>query len=179
MDYAVADLHLAHTKLAGLRGFPTAAAHDAAVMAPLYSLDPAADQLWVLGDICSGGLASMHSALEQLAALPVPVHLITGNHDPCHPMHRNVQRHFSAFAAVFASVQQAGRFTLGGESVLLSHLPYAGTPDRFSPREPGGFPTSASGCCTVTPTAPSAVQGGGRSACRLRPGNSGRHRRPS
>ncbi len=132
MDYVVADLHLAHTKLAVLRGFPTAAAHDAAVMAPLYSLDPAADRLWVLGDICSGGVASMHSSLEQLAALPVPVHLITGNHDPCHPMHRNAQRHFSAFAAVFASVQQAGRITLGGESVLLSHFPYAGTPDRFS-----------------------------------------------
>ncbi|WP_301122430.1 hypothetical protein [Mycolicibacterium fortuitum] len=40
MDYFTADLHLAHPKLASLRGFETVAAHDAAVMAPLHHLDP-------------------------------------------------------------------------------------------------------------------------------------------
>lgn len=132
MRYFTADLHLAHPKLAGLRGFATVPAHDAAVMAALYQLDPEQDVLWVLGDICSGGVASMNAALEQLSRLHVPMHLVTGNHDPCHPMHRDAQRHFADFAAVFASVQQMARTRIGGETVLLSHFPYAGTPDRYS-----------------------------------------------
>lgn len=69
MDFFTADLHLAHPKLAGLRGFDTVAAHDAAVMAALHRLDPQHDTLWVLGDICAGGVASMESALTQLSTL--------------------------------------------------------------------------------------------------------------
>jgi len=132
VDYFTADLHLAHSKLAGERGFDTVAAHDAAVMAPLYRLDADADVLWVLGDVCSGGVASMKTALEQLARLRVPMHLVTGNHDPVHPMYRGAQRHFTDYAAVFASVQQHARTKIGGEAVVLSHFPYAGTPDRFA-----------------------------------------------
>ncbi|WP_280833750.1 metallophosphoesterase [Mycolicibacterium frederiksbergense] len=132
MHFFTADLHLAHPKLAGLRGFDTVAAHDAAVMAPLYRLDPEQDTLWVLGDICSGGVASMESALAQLSALHVPMHLVTGNHDPVHPMYRGAQQHFADYAAVFASVQQLARTKIGSTGVLLNHFPYAGTPDRFS-----------------------------------------------
>jgi len=130
--YFTADLHLAHPKLADLRGFDSVGAHDAAVMAALYRLDPVEDELWILGDICAGGVASMQSALEQLAAVPVPKHLVTGNHDPVHPMYRDAQRHFTAHAEVFASVQQHARAKIGDTGVLLSHFPYAGTPDRFS-----------------------------------------------
>jgi calcineurin-like phosphoesterase family protein len=133
--FVTADLHLGHAKLADLRGFTTVAAHDAAVMAPLYELDPDADTLWVLGDVCAGGVASMEAALEQLSTLRLPLHLVAGNHDPVHPMYRGSQRHFAAYAAVFASVQQAARVKIVGETVLLSHFPYAGTPDRLSRRE--------------------------------------------
>jgi hypothetical protein len=35
VDFFTADLHLAHSNLAGLHGFDTVAAHDAAVLAPL------------------------------------------------------------------------------------------------------------------------------------------------
>lgn len=132
MDFFTADLHLAHPKLAHLRGFDTVTSHDAAVMAPLYRLDPEQDTLWVLGDICAGGVASMESALAQLSTLHVPMHLVTGNHDPVHPMYRGGQKRFADYAAVFASVQQVARTKVGGEGVLLSHFPYAGTPDRFS-----------------------------------------------
>ncbi|MUL80711.1 MULTISPECIES: metallophosphoesterase [unclassified Mycolicibacterium] len=132
MHFFTADLHLAHPKLAGLRGFDTVAAHDAAVMAPLYRLDPEQDTLWVLGDICSGGVASMESALAQLSALRVPMHLVSGNHDPVSPMYRGAQKHFADYAAVFASVQQVARTKVGSTGVLLNHFPYAGTPDRFS-----------------------------------------------
>lgn len=133
--YFTADLHLAHPKLAGLRGFDTVAAHDAAVIAPLYQLDPEQDALWVLGDICSGGVESMHSALEQLSTVRVPMHLVTGNHDPVSPMYRNAQRHFGDYAAVFESVQQHARTKVAGVHVMLSHFPYLGTPDRFSRKE--------------------------------------------
>ncbi|MFT4125439.1 MAG: metallophosphoesterase family protein [Gordonia sp. (in: high G+C Gram-positive bacteria)] len=129
MDFFTADLHLAHPKLAHLRGFDTVAAHDAAVMAPLAELAPETDRLWVLGDVCSGGVASMESALAQLSALRVPMHLVTGNHDPVHPMYRNAQRHFGDCAAVFSSVQQMAQTKVGGEDTMLSHFPYAGTPD--------------------------------------------------
>lgn len=132
VDFFTADLHLAHPKLAHLRGFDTVASHDAAVMAALYQLDPAQDTLWVLGDICSSGVASMESALVQLSTLHVPMHLVTGNHDPVHPMYRGAQKHFDVYATVFASVQQVARTKVGGEGVMLSHFPYAGTPDRFS-----------------------------------------------
>ncbi|MBD0021418.1 serine/threonine protein phosphatase [Gordonia pseudamarae] len=126
-----ADLHLAHPKLAALRGFDTVAAHDAAIMVALHRLDPDTDTLWVLGDICSGGVASMNSALEQLAPLRVPLHLVTGNHDPVNPMYRNAQRHFAAYTRVFASVQQMARTKVGEHGVVLSHFPYRSTPDRY------------------------------------------------
>ena len=60
VHYFTADLHLAHPKLAQLRGFASVDAHDV-VMAALYRPDPGTDVLWVLGDICSGGVASMES----------------------------------------------------------------------------------------------------------------------
>ncbi|MCV7193832.1 metallophosphoesterase [Mycolicibacterium brumae] len=132
MHYFTADLHLQHPKLADLRGFGSVAAHDEAVMAALRVLDPENDVLWVLGDICSGGVGSMESALSQLSTLDVTMHLVTGNHDPCAPMYRNAQRHFSAFATVFASIQQHARTKVGDTGVLLSHFPYRGTPDRHA-----------------------------------------------
>lgn len=135
MRYFTADLHLTHPKLAGLRGFGTVAEHDAEVMAALRRLDPNHDELWVLGDICAGGVASMQSALAQLSTLTFPVHAVLGNHDPLHPMYRNAQRHAEAFAAVFTTVAQRAQVDIGGETVLLSHFPYAGTPDRFSRKQ--------------------------------------------
>lgn len=130
MDYFVADLHLQHPKLAELRGFASVAAHDEAVIGTLGELDPALDILWVLGDICSGGVRSMESALAQLAELEVPMHLVTGNHDPVSPMYRNSQRHFRANAEVFDSIQQYARVKVGGNGAVLSHFPYAGVPDK-------------------------------------------------
>ncbi|WP_051139544.1 metallophosphoesterase [Gordonia hirsuta] len=130
MRYFTADLHLQHPKLAELRGFTSVAEHDEAVVGQLARLG-AEDELWVLGDICSGGVASMESALAQLSGLAVPMHLVTGNHDPLHPMRRGAQRHFPAYAAVFGSIQQHARVKIGPEPVLLSHFPYAGVLDRY------------------------------------------------
>jgi len=132
MRYFTADLHLQHPLLADLRGFPTPVAHDAAVMAELYLLDPDRDELWILGDICTGGTESMRSALAQLATLRVPMHLVAGNHDPIHSCNRKPERHLAEYLAVFRSVQQHAVADLGGATVQLSHFPYLGTEDRFS-----------------------------------------------
>lgn len=91
--------------------------------------------LWVLGDVCAGSVESMHTALEQLSTLQVPMHLVTGNHDPVHPMYRTAQRHFGAYAAVFSSVAQVARTKVGETGVLLSHFPYLGSPDRCSRKQ--------------------------------------------
>ena len=133
--YFTSDLHFAHPKLADLRGFASVADHDAAVLDALAALDPDRDVLWVLGDICTGGTASMHTALAHLSTLSVPMHLVTGNHDPVHPMYRNAQRHFADYTAVFASVQPFARTKVGERGVLLSHFPYADSPDRFTTRD--------------------------------------------
>lgn len=166
MDFFTSDLHFAHPKLAELRGFATVAAHDAAVMAQLYRLDPASDVLWVLGDICSGGVASMEAALAQLATLRVPMHLVTGNHDPVNPMRRGAQRFFPAYAAVFASVQQHARVKIGEHGVLLSHYPYAGTPDRFDRGELAQYQLPDQGMWLVHGHTHAAVRRSGkRSIC--------------
>jgi len=168
--YFTADLHLARPRLAHLRGFDTVAAHDAAhdaaVMAPLYGLDPDTDALWVLGDVCSGGVASMESALEQLSKLRVPVHLVAGNHDPVHSCNRGAHRHFGLFAAVFASVQQIARAKVAGQGVLLSHFPYQGTPDRFSRKQFDQFQLPDLGGCLIHGHTHSDVRRSGkRSVC--------------
>lgn len=170
-----ADLHLQHPKLAGLRGFESVPAHDEYVISRLAELT-ADDELWVLGDICSGGVASMESALTQLSELAVPMHLVTGNHDPVHPMSRGAQRHFAAYASVFSSVQQYARVKIGGEGAVLSHFPYAGrrTDSSATSSRSTSFRTSACGCCTVTRTRRNDDPAPARSVCRSKPGTSGR-----
>lgn len=131
MKYFIADLHLAHPKLAEHRGFDSMEEHDAAILASLEGLQKS-DQLWVLGDVSSGSSGSTTAALEQLAQLrsqlhpAVGFHLITGNHDRCHPMHRDAHKHQAAYLAVFDSVAMVARTRIEGREWLLSHHPYTG-----------------------------------------------------
>lgn len=117
------DLHFGHELVAGKRGFASAAEHDE-VIADLWSeMVRPQDVVIVLGDISAGA----HSgALSILGKLPGRKHLIAGNHDRVHPMHR---RTFAAsmpvFLDVFVSVSPFGRRRLEGTEVLLSHFPYA------------------------------------------------------
>ena len=127
-----ADLHLGHRLIAGKRGFASVGAHDAAVLAPLYELDPSRDELRVLGDVSCGGADAMRKALKQLASVPVPMRLVSGNHDAVHPSLGHAEDWYAEYAAVFASVSIAGRVNIDETEVLLSHFPYAGTPDRYT-----------------------------------------------
>lgn len=117
-----ADLHFGHRLVAGHRGFEeNVDEHDARLVANWSRVVRSDDQVWVLGDI---SVSSPTYALGVLRDLPGRKHLIAGNHDGCHPMHRNshkVQRHY---LEVFESVQPFARRKIGGEYVLLSHFPY-------------------------------------------------------
>lgn len=126
-----ADLHLGHRLMADKRGYESTAAHDAAIADGWRRDVRRDDQVWVLGDLAMSNPAA---ALTLVAGLPGRKHLILGNHDTAHPMHRRANKHQAAYLAVFDSAQLAARRRIGGQDVLLSHFPY--TADRELLRYP-------------------------------------------
>jgi calcineurin-like phosphoesterase family protein len=82
------------------------------------------DSVWHLGDWAMG---NFQAGLHMCSKLNGKIHLIPGNHDRCHPAYRDSYKYQSAyFNAGFASVQAFARKNIGGQQVLLSHLPYKG-----------------------------------------------------
>ncbi len=88
------------------------------------------DVVWVLGDISAGGRAAQLNALEWIKQRPGVKHLIAGNHDGCHPMHRDSHKWQRIYLEAFESVQMAAKRRVpllhGHTSVMLSHFPYMG-----------------------------------------------------
>lgn len=128
-----ADLHIGHELVARQRTrgrvLPRYVgaevdAHDRIVAANWDAMVGRDDHVWVLGDVSAGGTEATAYALNWIASRPGVKHLIPGNHDPVHPMHRDSHRWMSAYRQVFASVQPFARRRIGGRSVLLSHFPY-------------------------------------------------------
>jgi calcineurin-like phosphoesterase family protein len=117
------DLHLGHGAVADKRGFTSTREHDELIrLSWIASVQPD-DTVYVLGDVAVSGF---DYALGVLADLPGRKHLIAGNHDPVHPMHR---RTFAAkmprWEEVFETVSPFVRRRVAGHEVLLSHFPYA------------------------------------------------------
>lgn len=131
MKYFLADLHLHHPKLAALRGFDSVEEHDAAIMEGIHALSPD-DQLWVLGDICSGGKESMLNALGKLVLVKTPMYLISGNHDQVHPLHRDCYKYWAEFTGVFQGIFPFARTAFAGRRLFMSHFPYVGQGDHTS-----------------------------------------------
>lgn len=71
------------------------------------------------------------------------------HNDICRPgSDRGGQKRFADYSAVFASVQQVARTKVGGEGVLLSQFPYAGTHwDASSAFGAVGHSVSGGGVC--------------------------------
>lgn len=108
--------------VASLRGFADADAHDAHLIDQWTRRVGKDDQVWVLGDLA---VSSPAKALEIVQSLPGSKHLIAGNHDGCHPMHRDSHKRIGQYLTAFASVQSAARRRVLGHEVLLSHFPYS------------------------------------------------------
>jgi len=118
------DPHFGDRRVARHRGFgDDVEAHDATLADNWRRTVHKDDNVWVLGDLA---LSSPAYALEVLADLPGHKHLVWGNHDGGHPMHRTANRHQRRYLEVFESVQQSARRRIEGRQVLLSHFPYEG-----------------------------------------------------
>ena len=127
------DVHLGHERAALSRGFARKdgsadiEAHDAEVIGSLRGCVRKQDTLYVLGDIATGGF---DRALEQLRTIPGIKHLVSGNHDPVHPMHSTSAGALrqERWTSTFDSIQPFGRRVHRGAELefYLSHFPYDG-----------------------------------------------------
>lgn len=120
------DLHFGHRLVSGLRGFATTEDHDDAICDNWVDLVRKDDVVWVLGDLT---VSRAEYALTRLAALPGTKHLVLGNHDRGHPMHRGAHRWQRTYLDVFDSAQPFARRRVEGRQVLISHFPYEGDTD--------------------------------------------------
>ncbi|BCO56120.1 serine/threonine protein phosphatase [Mycobacterium intracellulare] len=130
------DLHIGHRLCAALReGYESVpeffteyevGRHDEILAHRWDEHVRTGDQVWVLGDISAGGSSAQRSALQWLSNRPGEKHLLAGNHDGVHPMHRDSHKWQPEYLKVFASVQTMARRKIGGRDVLLSHFPYRG-----------------------------------------------------
>lgn len=119
--FYTADTHFRHTFVAGLRGYASSDEHDAALIDRWNSAINKRDIVWVLGDVSQGSVNAVIPILEQLHGAK---HLVAGNHDGAHPMHRDSHRSQRNFLRVFESVQTAVKHKINGQDFLLSHFPY-------------------------------------------------------
>jgi len=119
------DLHLGHQLVAGLRGFQSTDDHDEAIADNWAKVVKEHDTVWVLGDLsCTGSAIRLEQIINRIATWPGVKHLIAGNHDPIHSMHRDAHKWHWLYSRAFASVQTVARRRIAGHSVLLSHFPY-------------------------------------------------------
>jgi calcineurin-like phosphoesterase family protein len=126
--FFTSDLHLGHDRVARIRGFDNTFQHDTALAEVWKFHVRPDDHVWVLGDLAA---SSPTYALGVLSHMPGIKHLVLGNHDRAHPMHRDAYRQQRQYLDVFASVQSAARRRIQGREVLLSHFPYDRDRDTF------------------------------------------------
>lgn len=120
--YFTADLHLGHQKVAEMRGFDSTLEHDQTVMGNIYDTLNPNDTLYILGDI---SLGYNPGAMLYIMALD-SVHLVSGNHDPCHPMHRDATKELERYGYYFRTIASQGTTRIDKQKIMLSHYPYAG-----------------------------------------------------
>lgn len=132
--FFTADLHLGHRLVSRMRGFDDPSEHDEVVAERWRSVVSTEDAVWVLGDLAAVSTRrGIDDLLAKVDVLPGTKHLIAGNHDPVHPMHRDAHRWQRRYLEVFDSVQAFSRRRIGvtmpagqksSQTVMLSHFPY-------------------------------------------------------
>lgn len=160
--FYTADLHFGHRLVSGLRGFADPADHDAAIVDAWKSAVKPNDTVIVAGDLA---ISRHHDVYALIGSLPGTKILVSGNHDPSHPMHRGAIRATRDALTVFDHVTPflVRRTSIG--KVAVSHFPYTGDhgPDRFVEYRlrDGGMPLvhgHTHGVETVTRTVLGTVQ---------------------
>lgn len=116
------DLHLGHPFVAKLRGFDDPNDHDATLEENFRTAIDDDDHVWMLGDLALG---AYRDALEWVADMPGVWHLLLGNHDKRHPMHKDYAKHDVDYRSVFATIDTHSMRKINGRKVMLSHFPYS------------------------------------------------------
>lgn len=129
--FFTSDLHIGHNNEAIRRGFKDANEHDNALVERWNSMVAQKDIVWVLGDVSLG--LKLHT-IPTLLNMNGTKHLISGNHDLCHPMYRDSDKHIPRYQEAFKSVQMMARRKVESEDLLLSHFPYNGDHEGIEPR---------------------------------------------
>lgn len=122
--FFTSDPHLGHDFVARDRGHATTAEHDAAFADAWRAVVGPRDTVWVLGDVCLGNYAAKADPI--LSVLPGVKHLVLGNHDVGHPLHRGWLNKRQAYFPTFASVHTDATVRIAGHKVRLNHFPYSG-----------------------------------------------------
>lgn len=122
--YLTSDLHFGHEAVADIRGFASSEEHDAVILDGLRATLRKNDTLYILGDLV-GMAKHWRYALDLIDTLPGRKRLVSGNHDPSHPMSKSHGKHTREALKVFDSVAPFDRVKIGEGSVaMLSHFPY-------------------------------------------------------
>lgn len=128
--YFTADLHFNHDFVAGTRRrylgegyYASDVEHDEDLIERWNDRVTKRDTVWVLGDV---GMGSLTNVLELVGRLNGTKHLVYGNHDPGHPMHRGAHNKLRRYLEVFESAQLAAQIRIDGKLAMLSHFPYQG-----------------------------------------------------
>lgn len=130
------DLHFGHRLVAGHRGFfngdgtVSTKAHDEDIVETWNIHVRPNDTVWILGDMSMKGPKAFAPYVERLNGA---LHLIVGNHDAVHPMHRDSFKHQREWLNFFESVQAFAKRKISGQYVALSHFPYDGEGERPGP----------------------------------------------
>jgi calcineurin-like phosphoesterase family protein len=131
--FFTSDLHLGHVRILELcnRPFDSVEAMNQAIIDRWNSVVTDEDTVFVLGDVAMGKIADSLPLVSQLKGQK---HLISGNHDRCHPHYKKKQRTDIYYDAGFRSIQEFTRATINGVEYNVSHFPYEGDshgPDRY------------------------------------------------
>lgn len=138
--FHTSDTHIGHELVARERGFivPGEFKEHRGEMKPLGDVKAHAealadmwdstvreqDTVFVQGDISING---SDAALEWHRERTGHKILITGNHDPVWPFHRDFYKKFQQWSEVFDAIVPFMRRKLGGKYFMMSHFPYTGT----------------------------------------------------
>lgn len=121
--FFTSDIHLGHKKVSELRGFKTTEEHDAHITYVWNSRITKHDTVYVLGDIAVG---AHNYALDLIKSLNGTKHLVAGNHDIIHPMHKrgHSRAEQTRWLDTFETISPFLRKTVNHRQYLLSHFPY-------------------------------------------------------